>query len=86
MDWRNDQKVNLSVNLREKKSRFCKQLLRPIFYLSFGFISDINIQDQVQISIIDTDTNSKTNQVDAANTQNKFESETRRDGGNNSLN
>ena len=28
MDWRNDQKVNFIVKLREKKSRFCKQLCR----------------------------------------------------------
>ena len=41
-----------------------------------------NIQDQVQTSIIDTDANSKENQVDAANTQNKLESETRPDEGN----
>ena len=38
MDWRNDQKVNFFVNLREKKSKFCKQLLRAIFYITFGFI------------------------------------------------
>ena len=31
MDWRNDKKVNFIVNLREKKSRFCKQLLRAFF-------------------------------------------------------
>ena len=86
MDWRNDQKVNFFVNLREKKSRFCKQLLRAIFYITFGFISDINTHDHVQISIIDTDADSKENQVDAANTQNKLESETRPDEGNNSLN
>ena len=70
----------------KKKSRFCKQLLKAIFYITFGFISDINTQDQVQISIRDTDANSKENQVDAANTQNKLESETRPDEGNNSLN
>ena len=70
----------------KKKGRFCKQLLRAIFYITFGFISDINTQDQVQISVIDTDANSKENQVDAANTQNKLESETRPDEGNNSLN
>ena len=77
MDWRNDQKINFFVNLRGKKSRFCKQLLRAIFYITF--ISDITTQDQVQISIIDTDANSKENQVDAANKQNKLKSETRPD-------
>ena len=74
------------MKLTEKKSRFCKQLLTTIFYVTFGFISDINIQDQVQISNTDTDSNSKENQVDVANTQNKLESETRPDEGNNSLN
>ena len=56
------------------------------FYITFRFISDINTQDQVQISNINTDSNSKENQVDVANTQNKLESETRLDKGNNSLN
>ena len=74
------------MKLREKKSRFCKQLLRAIFYITFGFNSDINTQNQVQISTIDTDSNSKENQVNVANTQNKSESETRPDEGNNSLN
>ena len=74
------------MKLTEKKSRFCKQLLTTIFYVTFGFISDINTQDQVQISNTDTDSNSKENQVDVANTQNKLESETRTDEGNNSLN
>ena len=74
------------MKLTEKKSRFCKQLLTTIFYVTFGFISDINTQDQVQISNTDTDSNSKENQVDVANTQNKLESETRPDEGNNSLN
>ena len=46
----------------------------------------INTQDVVQISIIDTDANSRENQVDAANTYNKLESETRTDQGGNSLN
>ena len=69
---------------RKFKSRCCKQLLRAIFYITFGFISDT--QDQVQISIIDTNANSKENQVDAANTRNKLESEIRPDEGNNSLN
>ena len=69
---------------RKFKSRFSKQLLRAIFYITFGFISDT--QDQKQISIIDTNANSKENQVDAANTRNKLESETRPDEGNNSLN
>ena len=74
------------MKLTEKKSRFCKQLLTTIFYVTFGFISDINTQDQVQISNTDTDSNSKENQVDVANTQNKLESETRPDEGSNSLN
>ena len=55
--------------MRERKSRFCKQTLRAIFYITLGFISDINTQDQVQISIKDTYANSKENQVDATNTQ-----------------
>ena len=46
----------------------------------------INTQDVVRISIIDTDANSRENQVDAANTHNKLESETRTDEGANSLN
>ena len=54
--------------------------------MTFGFISDINTQDQVQISSIDTDANSKENQVATVNTQSKLESETRPDEGNNSLN
>ena len=76
------QKVNFFAKSREKKSRFCKQL----FNITFGYISDIYTQDQVQISSIDNDTNLKENQVDAANTQNKLESETRPDEGNSSLN
>ena len=55
------------------------------FYITFGFISGINTQDQVKISSIDNDANSRENQVDAANMQNKLESETRPDEGNNSL-
>ena len=51
--------------------------IRAIFHITFGFISDINTQDQAQISIMDTNANLKQNQVDAANTQNKLESETR---------
>ena len=74
------------MKLREKKSRFGKQLVRAILYMTFGFISDINTQDQVQISSIDTDANSKENQVATVNTQSKLESETRPDEGNNSLN
>ena len=74
------------MKLREEKSRFCKQLLRAIFYITFEFNSDINTQDQVQTSNIDTDSNSKENQVNVANTQNKFESESRPDEGNNLLN
>ena len=74
------------MKLREKKSRFGKQLVRAILYMTFGFISDINTQDQVQISSIDTDANSKENQVDTVNTQSKLESQTRPDEGNNSLN
>ena len=46
----------------------------------------MNKQDQLQISNIDTDSNSKQNQVDVANTQNKLESETRPGEGNNPLN
>ena len=54
----------------------------------FGFITDINIKDQVQANItsIDTDANSKENQIRAANMQNKSESEATPDRGNNSLN
>ena len=74
------------MKLREKKSRFGKQLVRAILYMAFGFISDINTQDQVQISSIDTDANSKENQVDTVNTQSKLESQTRPDEVNNSLN
>ena len=68
LNWRNDLFCVQILCEVEKKSRFCKQLLRAIFYITFGFISDINTQGQVQISSIDTDTNSKENQVDAANT------------------
>ena len=46
----------------------------------------MNTQDQVQMSNIDTDSNSKENQANVTNTQNKLESETRVDEGNNSLN
>ena len=53
---------------------------------AFGFISDFNTQDQVQISNIDTDANSKENKVNAADTQSKLESEARPDECNNSLN
>ena len=74
------------MKLREKKSRFCKQILSAIFYLTFGFISDINPQDQVKISSIDTDANSKENQIDAANKQKMLEIETRTNEGNHSLN
>ena len=74
------------MKLRGKKHRFCKKLLRTIFYITFGFISNINTQDQVQISSIDTDANSKENQVDATNTLNKLKSEIRPDGRNNSHN
>ena len=49
------------------------------------FASDINTQDQVQLSSIDIDANSKETQVDTDNTQNKL-GETRPDEGNNSLN
>ena len=71
----------LPCQIGESMSRFCKQLLRVIFYITFGFISHVNTQDQVQISSIDTDANSKENQVHAASTQNKLESETRHDEG-----
>ena len=67
LNWRNDLFYVQILCEVEKKSRFCKQLLRAIFYITFGFISDIYTQGQVQISSIDTDTNSKENQVDAAN-------------------
>ena len=56
------------MKMREKKSRFCKQLFRAIFHIKLGFLSDTSTQDQVQISSIDTDAKSKENQVDAANT------------------
>ena len=56
---RPSQKVNLFVELREKNSRFSKQLLRAIFYIIFGFILGINTQDQAQITSIDKDANSK---------------------------
>ena len=74
------------MKLREKKSRFCRQLLRAIFHIKLGFIANINTQDQIQISSIGIDANSNENQVDAVNTQNKLESETRPDEANNSLN
>ena len=60
-------KSNFLYEVERKKSRFCKQLLRAIFYTTFGFLSDINTQDQAQISSIDSDANSKENQLDAAN-------------------
>ena len=56
------------MKMREKKSRFCKQLFRAIFHIKLEFLSDTSTQDQVQISSIDTDAKSKENQVDAANT------------------
>ena len=59
-------KSKLLCEVERKKCRFCKQLLRAIFYITFRFISDINKQDQVQTSSIDTDANSKENQIDAA--------------------
>ena len=68
--------------VERKKEQILQAIFKSYFYITFGFISDINIQDQVQTSIIDTDANSKENQVDAANTQNKLESETRPDEGN----
>ena len=52
----------------------------------FGFITDINIKDQVQTNITSTDANLKENQIGAANMQNKLESEATPDRGNNSLN
>ena len=58
--------------MKKKESRFCKQLLRAIFYITFEFISDMNTHDQVQISSRDTDANSKENQVDSAKTKNKL--------------
>ena len=68
--------------VERKKEQILQATFKSYFYITFGFISDINIHDQVQTSIIDTDANSKENQVDAANTQNKLESETRPDEGN----
>ena len=72
--------------MKEKKSRFCKQLLRAIFDIAFGLISNINTEDQVQIPIIDTNGNSKENQVHAANTHSNLERENRPDEVNSSLN
>ena len=60
-------KSNFLYEVERKKSGFCKQLLRAIFYITFGFPSDINTQDQAQISNIDSDANSKESQLDAAN-------------------
>ena len=65
-------KSKFLCEVERKKSRFCKQLLRAIFYITFQFISDIDTQDQVQISSIDTGANSKENQVNAGNMQNKL--------------
>ena len=79
-------KSKFLCEIERKNSRFCKQLLRAIVHIKLGFIADMNTQDQVQISSIDTDANSRENQADAANTQNKLESETRPDEANNSLN
>lgn len=81
-------KSTFLCEIERKKNIFYKQLLRIIFYMVFGFITDINIKDQVQANItsIDTDANSKENQIRAANMQNKSESEATPDRGNNSLN
>ena len=70
------QKVNFFVKLKKKKE-ILQTTFKAIFYITLGFISDINTQDKVKISSIDTDANSRESQVDAANTQNKLESETR---------
>ena len=51
MDWKNNHKVNFFVDLRERKSRFCKQISRAFFYKTVGFISDINTQDQVKYQL-----------------------------------
>ena len=69
-----------------KKEQILQKTFKSCFYVTFGFISDFNTQDQVQISNIDTDANSKENKVNAADTQSKLESEARPDEGNNSLN
>lgn len=77
------EKVNFFVKLilsRVDSANIFKELL---FYITFGLISDINRQGQVQISSANTDANLKENQVDADNTQNKLENGTRSDGGNN---
>ena len=62
MEKRPSQILHFFVKLREKNIYiFYKQLLRTIFYMIFGFITDINTKDQVQTNItsIDTDANSK---------------------------
>ena len=69
----------------KKRADSANDFQELFFCITFGFISDINIQDQVQISGIDADANSKENQLDASNTQKKLESKTRPDEGNNWL-
>ena len=51
MDWENNPKVNFFVNLRERKSRFCKQISIAFLSTTVGFISDINTQDQVKYQL-----------------------------------
>ena len=70
-------KSNFLCEVERKKNRFSKQLLTAIFYKTFGFLPDINTQDQAQISSMDTDANSKENQIDPANKQNKLKIENR---------
>ena len=43
----------------EKKKEILQTTFKAIFYITLGFISDINTQDKVKISSIDTDANSK---------------------------
>ena len=83
MEKRTSQKVNFFLKLilsRVDSANIFKELR---FYITFGLISGINRQGQVQISRANTDANLKENQVDADNTQNKLEHGTRSDGGNN---
>ena len=43
----------------KKKKEILQTTFKAIFYITLGFISDINTQDKVKISSIDTDANSK---------------------------
>ena len=83
MEKRTSQKVNFFLKLilsRVDSANIFKELR---FYITFGLISGINGQGQVQISSANTDANLKENQVDADTTQNKLENGTRSAGGNN---